>query len=210
MVMEKSPVLKHSLFQKPKSNTKITLTNPSTGEAIHLPAANGNASNDGTQSRPPAVASQVAIPKIQPKLPGRLSEKKAHLSKGTRARTKAANPSHEDVRSKKPKAESTISEEGSHTAQTKLVKEPLPSASSYDQSKIPKASRNLQDLESRWKPDIYAHTYVPEAFLAVNASPAILLTSNPVPAIDFAAYTATFAGSLLLSPLPSLQIPEYD
>ncbi|KAI4272601.1 MAG: hypothetical protein LQ337_005191 [Flavoplaca oasis] len=214
MVMENSLVLKPSLFQKPKINTKITLTNPSTGEAIQLPAANGNASNDGTRSRPPAVAPQVAVPKTQSKLSGKLSgklfEKKAHSSKATRARTKAPNSSHEDIRSKKTKADSTTSEEVEQRAQPKLAKEPLPSASSHDQSKFSKAPGNLQDLDSRWKPDIYAHTYVPEAFLAVNASPAILLTSNPVPAIDFAAYTATFAGSLLLPPLPSLQTPEYD
>lgn len=212
--MENSLVLKPSLFQKPKINTKITLTNPSTGEAIQLPAANGNASNDGTRSRPPAVAPQVAVPKTQSKLSGKLSgklfEKKAHSSKATRARTKAPNSSHEDIRSKKTKADSTTSEEVEQRAQPKLAKEPLPSASSHDQSKFSKAPGNLQDLDSRWKPDIYAHTYVPEAFLAVNASPAILLTSNPVPAIDFAAYTATFAGSLLLPPLPSLQTPEYD
>lgn len=198
------------LFQKPKRTTKITLTDPSTGQAIHLPAPSDGTSNDTTCSRPPAAIPHVSIPKLQPKPSGKSSEKKAQSSKGTKSSVKATKPGREEATPKRTSVSLRSSENVVGKTQTKTATELLSSASSHDESKVSKVSSNLQDLDSRWKPDIYAHVYVPEAFLAVNASPAILLTSNPLPAIDFIAYTATFAGSLLLPPLSSLQIPTYD
>ncbi|KAL8895798.1 MAG: hypothetical protein Q9207_008005 [Kuettlingeria erythrocarpa] len=64
--------------------------------------------------------------------------------------------------------------------------------------------------EPQWKPDIYAHAYVPDAFLAVNKSPAILLSSTPVMGVDFARYTSSFASPLFLPPLPSPPAPSFD
>lgn len=204
------PLSKPVLFQKAKSTTKITLTDPSTGQAIHLPAPKNGTSDNTTRSRPSAAIPHVSIPKLQPKPSGKSSEKKAQSSKGTKSSVKATKPGRKEDTPKRTSVSLRSSENVVGKAQTKTATALLSSASSHDESKVSKVSGNLQDLDSRWKPDIYAHVYVPEAFLAVNASPAILLTSNPVPAIDFIAYTATFAGSLLIPPLYSLQIPTYD
>ncbi|KAI4233132.1 MAG: hypothetical protein LQ349_004591 [Xanthoria aureola] len=204
--MEKPPS-KPSLFQIPKSTTKVTLTDPSTGKPIHLPAPTDGTSEEATRTRPPAAIPH-SVPRSQPKPAGKTSEKKAQSSKGSKSSAKATRLAREEAKSKRKTSVSLkSSEDVVGKPRTKEATQLLSSASSHDEAK---ASSNLQDLASRWKPDIYAHVYVPDAFLAVNASPAILLTSNPVPAIDYTAYTATFAGSTLLPPLSSPQIPTYD
>ncbi|KAL8851469.1 MAG: hypothetical protein Q9221_003648 [Calogaya cf. arnoldii] len=205
-----NPPSKRTLFQKPQSTTKITLTNPSTGQAIQLPNPSDGTSDGTTRSRPPAAIPQVAIQNSHSKSSGKSSEKKAQPSKGNKPSVKATQSGREEAKANRTTVIPKSFEDVVRTNHTKTSKELLPLASSHDESTVSKVSSNLQDVDSRWKPDIFAHAYVPEAFLAVNASPAILLTSNPVPAIDFVAYTATFAGSLLLPPLPSLQMPTFD
>jgi len=49
--------------------------------------------------------------------------------------------------------------------------------------------------ESVWKPDVYAHSFVPESLLAINCSPAIPVTEPVIVGINFEDYIATFAGS---------------
>ncbi|KAL8992091.1 MAG: hypothetical protein Q9169_007381 [Polycauliona sp. 2 TL-2023] len=199
-----------TLFQKPKSTTKITLKNPSTGQAIQLPSSNNGTPDGVIRSLPPDAVPQRLVPKSQPKASGKTSVNKTQSSKGIKSSGKATYPGREDSKPKKAKASTIVLEDVSQKAKVRAAKDPPPPAGSKDKTSVSKVIGTLQEVASRWKPDIYAHAYIPEAFLAVNASPAILLTSNPVPAIDFAAYTATFAGSLLLPPLLSLQIPAYD
>ncbi|KAL8665546.1 MAG: hypothetical protein Q9168_007682 [Polycauliona sp. 1 TL-2023] len=204
--MEKKPIV----FQRAKSTTKITLTNPSTGQAIELPSPTNIAPDGTTRSRPLATIPNRLLPKAQLKPSAKTSEKKTQSSKGAKSTVKATHPRREDTKPKQARASLTVAEDFSRRAEARTVKELPPPASSHNETNAAEVTGSPPDEKPRWKPDIYAHAYIPEAFLAVNASPAILLTSNPVPAIDFVAYTATFAGSLLLPPMPVLQLPAYD
>ncbi len=65
--------------------------------------------------------------------------------------------------------------------------------------------REPSETEAKnWKPDVYARTYVPESFLAVNMSPAVFLPSKPIDGINFPKYISTFAGSHFLAPNPMI------
>ncbi|KAL8921067.1 MAG: hypothetical protein Q9172_004221 [Xanthocarpia lactea] len=200
----------HTLFQKPKKFTKITLTDPSTGQAVQLPSPKDSVSDKVTSTQTPAPVSCSLNLRLQPKSSGNIAEKKAHSSKGPKSALKAAQKVNKDAKSKESSTSLAGLVDVSRKASAKKERERPSAPFSQDDPKASNKSTDMQDVDSRWKPDIYAHAYVPEAFLAVNKSPAILLTSTPVPAIDFVAYTATFAGSLLLPPLPSLQIPMFD
>ncbi|KAL8859047.1 MAG: hypothetical protein Q9178_004528 [Gyalolechia marmorata] len=200
----------HTLFQKPKNFTKITLTNPSTGQAVQLPSPKDSVSDKADSTQTSAPVSRSLDLRLQPKASGNIAGKKAHSFKGPKSALKAAQKVREDAKSKESSTSLAALADVSRKASTKKERERPSEPISQDDSKASKGSTDMQDVDSRWKPDIYAQAYVPEAFLAVNKSPAILLTSTPVPAIDFVAYTATFAGSLLLPPLPSLQIPMFD
>ena len=56
--------------------------------------------------------------------------------------------------------------------------------------------------------DLYVRDFVPQAFLAVNESPATVVPPPTLVEIDFASYIASFAGSRFLSTLP--QPPEHQ
>ncbi|KAL8713790.1 MAG: hypothetical protein Q9220_002317 [cf. Caloplaca sp. 1 TL-2023] len=202
---------KDSVFQKPKKSAKLNFKDPKTGHAIELPSSKNNTPSETPSQRPSKDASITAQPGLTKKPSGGVGAQDAQHSRRSKKTT-------ESISLSKPKASSAIA---SHTA-TKQVsrKHRSDTLGSSDtnsvfsapaisgDSKTPSPARDEDD--SPWKPDIYAHAYVPEAFLAVNASPAILLTSTPVPAIDFAQYTATFAGSCTLPPLDPLQAPSLD
>ena len=68
----------------------------------------------------------------------------------------------------------------------------------------------LRPTKSSWQADIYVPDYVPQAFLAVNESPATVIPPPRVTEIDFASYIASYAGSRFLVPLPQLSKPEYN
>lgn len=68
------------------------------------------------------------------------------------------------------------------------------------------ASTSRRWRSPHWNPDIYAHAFVPEAFSAVNKSPALLINTPTIECIDFASYISSFAGSRFLS---TLEIPRY-
>ena len=59
-----------------------------------------------------------------------------------------------------------------------------------------------QPAESRWRPDIYANSFVPRAYTAINGSPAILRTTNGAERVNFEEYIRTFAGNYYL-PAPT-------
>ncbi|KAL8727489.1 MAG: hypothetical protein Q9166_006013 [cf. Caloplaca sp. 2 TL-2023] len=205
---------KRSIFQKPKKPAKITLTNPSTGQAIQLPSSKDVGSRDEPSIRPQASSAASADTGLRFKPSQSSPDGIAQTSKESKSNSKTIQPLHDDGKAKdheKPKKSSVSLATSGVTKKpsSKKAKELMSVNNSQDASKLSEASGS-QDVDSQWKPDIYAHAYVPEAFLAVNASPAILLSSTPVPAIDFATYTATFAGTLLLPPLLSLQIPMFD
>ena len=64
----------------------------------------------------------------------------------------------------------------------------------------PASTHSLRQGQKSWTPDIYAHTFVPDCFTGINRSAAILIVTPGVGSVDFAAYIASFAGSLFLSP----------
>ncbi|KAL8681478.1 MAG: hypothetical protein Q9186_002424 [Xanthomendoza sp. 1 TL-2023] len=198
---------RHALFQRPRKSAKISLTNPSTGQAIQLPAPEDGASDDAIATRSQVLGPVSTNSRLRTKPCGSSSEKTAQPSR--ESKSKAAK----DVIVNGTLKKASVSATKPAASQKPLLKNGEDVMSAHDAqnaSSVTKSSGHIQESDSQWKPDIYARAYVPEAFLAVNASPAILLTSIPVPAIDFVTYTATFAGSLLLPPLGSVQIPMFD
>ncbi|KAL8636548.1 MAG: hypothetical protein Q9228_006065 [Teloschistes exilis] len=171
-------------FQIPKASAKIRLFNPTTGHEVELPPARER-NPKGVPAAP--LRNADAPPKPAKRQPKQL---RTNGPKSTR-------PLQLDVEVGQPsgRAKSTS------TSETTLQATP------------PSATKELHDSKGRephWKPDVYAHAYVPDAFLAVNASPAILLSSTPARAIDFFAYTSFFASPLFLPPLPPLSAPTLD
>ena len=63
---------------------------------------------------------------------------------------------------------------------------------------------------SRWQPDVYVQSFVPEALTAINNAPAISITTTPVNSIDFQKYVATLYGSRFQTPLPIVPMPQVD
>ncbi|KAL8783057.1 MAG: hypothetical protein Q9213_004904 [Squamulea squamosa] len=204
------PRPRQTLFQKPNKSTKITLTNPSTGQAIQLPSPSVGTADSATLTQASASKPNSLSLKLQLKSVGKNPEKKARSPRGIKSVSRTLLSIHDDNKSKKLNANLTALGDVTQKSSTKRGKELLSAVNFQDDSKVAKISSKVQDVDSRWKPDVYAQAYVPEAFVAVNASPAILLTSTPVLAIDFVAYTATFAGTLLLPALTPLQIPMLD
>ena len=65
--------------------------------------------------------------------------------------------------------------------------------------------------DSIWKADIYANPFVPDAFLAINESSAIPVTSAPLEGVNFPRYIQSFASAYLLSPVGELhQLPSFS
>lgn len=57
------------------------------------------------------------------------------------------------------------------------------------------ASPVAQTSVSQWRPDVYAHKFIPEAMSAINSAPACSISIAPSVAVDFNHYVSTFAGS---------------
>ncbi|KAL8936104.1 MAG: hypothetical protein Q9211_004349 [Gyalolechia sp. 1 TL-2023] len=197
-------------FQIRSKPAKIRIIHPETGEDLQLPSP--------TKTAEPAASFAHA----KPALPDSKPSKRLH-ARATRSTPRSAELKVALTDAKLPplarhnKSVGSITEhaptsESSHGAlqQTprKEEKEKIPKNRPQNHSKDP-SRKNVGD-ESQRKPDVYASTYVPEAFLAVNASPAILLSSTPVQAIDFVQYTSTFASPMFLPPLTSPQAPTFD
>ena len=208
------PSLNSKLFQRPAKSKKITLRNPSTGIDVEFPeTSDGN--GRGIPTKP--IELSKASGRTRAQLQAQLSKTRA---RGTARNPEAVEAPTQGVKSK-PKNDGTdkssahfkhaktLSEVNVRPVQPNDSKQRSPSDSSNGKPKSEGISKSCENTIGR-KPDVYAQSYVPAAFLAVNAAPAILLTSTPVRAIDFAAFTSTFAGSLLLPPLPSLTAPAYD
>ncbi|KAL8927036.1 MAG: hypothetical protein Q9208_002581 [Pyrenodesmia sp. 3 TL-2023] len=185
-------------FQIRSKPTRIRIVNPETGEALDTTAA--------TPQSIPAIADKLrkdaskgsrSDVKKSDKAPG--GPKKVHVKVSPSAGKKSVKAVSNGV-------SITTSPERLSPAKRKNATSADGSQRSVQQDN--EAHRALD--EPQWKPDIYAHAYVPDAFLAVNKSPAILLSSTPVMAINFAQYTSTFASPLFLPPLSSLQAPTFD
>ena len=199
-------------FQIRSKPTKLKIIDPNTGEALQLPSPTRKIAPE-----PLSLATDTAVPgpilskheskssrstsKRNALQPG---EKKAATLKlpSVAGKNKVSELNHGNRSNAKPSrglSQQTSSNGGKQTVSTNSL---------YDYSSNPEG--NQIERGPQWKPDIYAHAYVPEAFLAVNASPAILLSSKPVQAIDFVQYTSNFACPLFLPSLPPLQAPTFD
>ncbi|KAL9124953.1 MAG: hypothetical protein Q9217_005776 [Psora testacea] len=75
--------------------------------------------------------------------------------------------------------------------------------------RLPGIGMPLVPSESFWEADIYVPDYIPQAFLAVNESPATVLPPPTKFEIDFASYIASYAGSQFLAAIPEPSLPEY-
>ncbi|KAL8948945.1 MAG: hypothetical protein Q9222_004910 [Ikaeria aurantiellina] len=202
---------KESFFQKPKRSAKLNFKDPVTGHAIELPSSNDRTPSDLPLPRPAKEVPTNSQPAQTKKQSGGNGDQEPQRSR----RSKKAN---ESTSLPKTTVVSTIASQIVETqvstkhqtasVESKGTNSGVPASTKLKHSNTPTAAHDNHDPS--WKPDIYAHAYVPEAFLAVNASPAILLTSTPVPAIDFAQYTSTFAGSCILPLLDPLQAPSLD
>jgi hypothetical protein len=53
------------------------------------------------------------------------------------------------------------------------------------------------------KPDVYARTFIPETWSAINHAPSQTLHSKPMSDINFPSYISSFAGYSFLKPLPA-------
>ncbi|KAL8688606.1 MAG: hypothetical protein Q9218_005526 [Villophora microphyllina] len=180
-----------SVFQKPKASAKLRLCDPATGHEVELPATrDGNPK--GVPSAPLKTAGKGrSIFKAQPKLSKTNDKKNTHPPERIKNDVEEVRTIPSNAISKEPTGTSEIPSHGGSSSSSKT-------------------GRHQIGREPRWKPDVYAHAYVPEAFLAVNATPAIFLSSTPAQAIDFVAYTSAFASPLFLLPLPPLPAPTLD
>lgn len=61
-----------------------------------------------------------------------------------------------------------------------------------------------------WRPDAFAHAFVPESLSAINQSPASAITTPAVDGIDYGNYISTFAGTQFLSLLEPPQISNLN
>ena len=123
-------------------------------------------------------------------------------STGTSSKTSSYN--HEFPKLQTPSTE-TLSPE-SLNLNTKHQLPPKTSTLLLESSKGLKPTPSAYNV-SVWKPDVYARTYVPEAFLAVNRSPATFVPSKDIEGINFHIYISTFAGSRFLHPFSPMPLP---
>ncbi|KAL8711519.1 MAG: hypothetical protein Q9225_007109 [Loekoesia sp. 1 TL-2023] len=199
-------------FQIRNKPTKISITNPKTGEALQLPSSAKVAAHAELSESVHSTPSDSTLSKREAK------PSHSHAKRTTRpsAEPKVALAKSSPISGGKKLDRSVI--EGEPTAKaSKVLSQPtslkedkasIAKNRPQDHSKDPPKKRVVD--ENQWNPDVYAHAYVPEAFLAVNASPAILLSSKPMQAIEFIHYTSTFASPLLLPPLVSPQAPTFN
>ncbi|KAL8826239.1 MAG: hypothetical protein Q9170_007478 [Blastenia crenularia] len=201
-------------FQIRNEATKLKIVDPTTGQALRLPSPTravtaasadtvsslyANSTTSNLEAQPLSQRAKKAARRVSgpPKLKGSLT-KLPSLARGD----ESVEPAKGHCQKPKPSKD-------------------LQNQTSLERGKGSNTKSGLQDDSKdlvtepiyhyhQWKPDVYARAYVPEAFLAVNASPAILLSSTPVQAIDFIQYASTFASPLLLPPLASLQAPRLD
>ncbi len=68
----------------------------------------------------------------------------------------------------------------------------------------PLDSANESPGRLQWRPDIYVHAFVPQAFVAINRSYASVINTPAIEGVDFKGYISTFAGSHFLSELEPL------
>lgn len=204
-----------NLFQKPGAPKKITITNPSTGQALSFPSPQ-KSDHEGILKTlvsipPPTTNSQPTQSNIQE---DRNIKENELIIKGSAPRERSkkvqlSQPSASQSAIKtSTKAAKSQSSKRSNTALTSNIKE-------EEQNREPEASSRKQTPQSEhspeWKPDIYVHAYVPRAFLAVNEAPAILLSSTPVRGVNFKTYTSAFGAPYFLDPLEvALTPPTYS
>lgn len=184
-------------FQIRSKPTRIRIVNPETGEALDTTAA-------PPQSVPSAVDNSV---------------KKALKKSGSDGKKPAkalAGPKKVHAKLPLSTGKGLVRPVSNGDSISTSPERPLPPKG--DAAASADLRRTVQDFkdshraldEPQWKPDIYAHAYVPDAFLAVNKSPAILLSSTPVMGVDFARYTSSFASPLFLPSLSSPPAPTFD
>ncbi|KAL9045977.1 MAG: hypothetical protein Q9214_001078 [Letrouitia sp. 1 TL-2023] len=203
-----------NLFQKPGAPKKITITNPSTGQALSFPSPQKSDQErilkTSISKLPPTTDSQPTQLNIQ--ADGNVKENELITkSSASRERSKKAQLSQSYANQSEIKistATKSQSPKRSSTALTSNIKE-------EEQNREPEASSKKKAPQSEhssgWKPDIYVHAYVPRAFLAVNEAPAILLSSTPVNGVNFKTYTSAFGAPYFLGPLEvALPPPTYS
>ena len=173
------------IFQKPRKSNKINIKNPSTGQTLNLPTSSRRNEPSSLDSLQPSTPSETS----------NIIQQSDTLKQGP-PQTSFIKPNNTQGVSKAPKL---LLKNSTEQPPTKESREPTPSNPLGNKDNL--EPRLIRSQEAQWKPDVYIHAYVPEAFLAVNAAPAILISSAPIQGIDFLQYASTFAGSSLLPPL---------
>lgn len=196
-------------YQVPSKSTKIRIVNPKTGENLRIPSSIKAAAPGKVPHHTQSVSLDSTVTEREPKpLYTGAKRSGAELNEALTNTQTSSLVSHGTLVASMPELDST-SRLTEATLQQTSLKDGKGKISKSRAQNHPKNPPSV-GKEAQTKPDVYAHAYVPEAFLAVNASPAILLTSTPVQAVDFVHYTSTFASPLLLPPLTSPQIPTFD
>ena len=76
----------------------------------------------------------------------------------------------------------------------------------FMQSKPPSTANTA----TRWRPDVYVHSFIPEAFTAINKCPSIPVITKPVEGIDFPKYVHALYGQRFLRALPIPQTLKWN
>ena len=200
---KKLPVSPSGLFQKPGGPKIITIKHPTTGKAINFPSSQ-KSDREEAQDLPNVDDSLEPITKV------------SHIPKKGSPKPKSTDQKPSSERSRNKKLGNRLSSEKLRAnGLAKAAKGKKSTRHDESQSSdithkgqvvkagsenTTKAASKVGDSSS-WKPDVYVHAYVPEAFLAVNASPAILLSTQPVDGVDFAKYVSAFGATYFLDPL---------
>ncbi|KAL8704339.1 MAG: hypothetical protein Q9201_002490 [Fulgogasparrea decipioides] len=200
------------LFQKPTKSKKLTFKDPSSGREIQLPSLVERTPSTVPSASLPTVVTAQALAKPSLKPLTSFGTESTRLAEELKVEVKEVHPKARDKKGEKTTVKrrplDVTSKDPLKKSSAKASKEKSATNGARSLEGV-KASQELPKHRSQQKPDVYAHAYVPEAFLAVNATPAILLTSTPAQAIDFVRYTATFATLLFLPPLSTLQAPAF-
>ncbi|KAL8959083.1 MAG: hypothetical protein Q9193_003990 [Seirophora villosa] len=199
------------MFQIRTKSTKLTFVNPKTGEALQLPSPTKEVVTRPAPSASPSISLSSRLSKPESKLSENPVNQSAQSPEPTKKPLVKSPPPATGKKSVKSSTNAVSKPKSSKGQQQQISsKKSTDAPSNQPSSQAADGKRASVSQDSQWKPDVYAHAYVPDAFLAVNQSPALLISSTPVQAIDYVRYTSTFASPLFLPPLPSPRAPVLD
>lgn len=69
--------------------------------------------------------------------------------------------------------------------------------SKAEEASVPSINIDLSTTLTRTL-DVYAKPYIPQALISVNRTPATVISTTPLPGIDFETYVRSFAGKVNL------------